>query len=621
MLKNENIICISSIDWDFIWQANQEIMSSLAKNGNRVLFIENTGLRALNFADLPRINKRIVNWFKSIKGFRKEADNLYIYSPIILPFPYSRLTRWINKCLMLSSLRRWIKIMGFFDPIIWTFLPTPLCLDILNSIPHKASIYYNIDNLPETSAAARKIIKPEREVVKKSDVVFAMSCDMFNYFLRFNKNTIRMPAGVHIKRFLDIDNSTKPQELINIDTKIVGYIGGIRKSIDIELIAFLADKFSDFTFVFVGPIQINISRLRCYKNIMFTGQKEHRELPYYLKYFDTCIIPYMKDAYADSISPAKLNEYLIMGKPVISTNLKEIANFNKNNNILYIANNYDDFARLISESIRQDSEELRKRRIEVARNNDWDKKIEQMSEVIEFTMRRKEDNISRHWSERLIELYKDIRRKSIRFAFILSLIWIILFYTPALWFLSKPLKVSQIPQKSDAIVVFAGGVGESGQARQGYEERVVYAVELYKQGLADNLIFSSGYMYVFKEPLLMKALAISLGVPENAVILEDKARNTYENVDFVARILGKKGWDKILLVSSPYHMRRASLVFNKVAKNIRVDYTPIPKSIFYSHEDRNSYGRKNWKRINLEQIKGIVHEYLGILYYWWRGYI
>ena len=96
MLKNENIICISSIDWDFIWQQHQAIMSRLAKNGNKVLFIENTGVRPPKISDVPRIKKRFINWLKSARGFRKEAENLYIYSPLILPFPYWRVARWIN---------------------------------------------------------------------------------------------------------------------------------------------------------------------------------------------------------------------------------------------------------------------------------------------------------------------------------------------------------------------------------------------------------------------------------------------------------------------------------------------------------------------------------------------
>ena len=47
MLKDQNILCISSIDWDFIWQGHQQIMSMLAANGNKVLFVENTGVRRL----------------------------------------------------------------------------------------------------------------------------------------------------------------------------------------------------------------------------------------------------------------------------------------------------------------------------------------------------------------------------------------------------------------------------------------------------------------------------------------------------------------------------------------------------------------------------------------------
>ena len=76
MFKGENIICISSIDWDFIWQQHQEIMSTFAKNKNRILFIENTGVRAPTITDLPRIRKRIINWLRSTKGFRKEMGNL-----------------------------------------------------------------------------------------------------------------------------------------------------------------------------------------------------------------------------------------------------------------------------------------------------------------------------------------------------------------------------------------------------------------------------------------------------------------------------------------------------------------------------------------------------------------
>ena len=58
MSRQSDILCISSIDWDFIWQGHQEIMSALAAEGHRVLFLENTGVRAPNVRDFARGQRR-----------------------------------------------------------------------------------------------------------------------------------------------------------------------------------------------------------------------------------------------------------------------------------------------------------------------------------------------------------------------------------------------------------------------------------------------------------------------------------------------------------------------------------------------------------------------------------
>ncbi|GIT66694.1 MAG: hypothetical protein Ct9H300mP25_01660 [Acidobacteriota bacterium] len=89
----------------------------------------------------------------------------------------------------------------------------------------------------------------------------------------------------------------------------------------------------------------------------------------------------------------------------------------------------------------------------------------------------------------------------------------------------------------DAIVVFAGGVGESGQTGGGYQERVREAVELYQAGFAPRMIFSSGYEFAFREAEVMRSLAMSQGVPASAIVLETRASSTYENVVFVYELL------------------------------------------------------------------------------------
>ena len=109
MLRDKSILCFSTIDWGFLWQGHQEIMAALAEQGNRVLFIENTGVRAPVLRDLPRLRQRIRNWRRGVKGFRQERENLFVYSPVILPFPYSRLARWVNRILLGRSLRRWMR--------------------------------------------------------------------------------------------------------------------------------------------------------------------------------------------------------------------------------------------------------------------------------------------------------------------------------------------------------------------------------------------------------------------------------------------------------------------------------------------------------------------------------
>src|SRR5437763_17170410 len=94
ILRRSDIVCISSIDWDFIWQGHQEIMSTLAAEGHNVLFVENTGVRRVVLQDAPRLIRRFRNWWRGTKGFRHERENLVVYSPLVLPFPYSRVARW-----------------------------------------------------------------------------------------------------------------------------------------------------------------------------------------------------------------------------------------------------------------------------------------------------------------------------------------------------------------------------------------------------------------------------------------------------------------------------------------------------------------------------------------------
>lgn len=607
-----DVICISSIDWDFIWQGHQEIMSRLAASGHRVLFVENTGVRPLRWSDLPRLKQRLRNWRRGTKGFREERPNLFVQSPLVLPFPYARFARPINKWLMNRSITRWMSAVGAHKPVVWTFLPTPLARDVIDSLDPALTIYYCIDDLASSSPEARKIVSSEEQLFRSADLVFTTSEKLRARAARFSDRVHLFPFAVNMGVFERVRDQAAPPpaDLANVEHPIAGYVGGLHQWVDQELLAAVAERMPDVTFALVGPHQVDVSRLQRITNIHLFGQRPHAELPGYVKHFDVGLVPYRITEYTANVYPTKLNEYLIMGIPVVATDLFEIRRFNaEHGDLITVAAAADAFASAIRASFAPSPAPVIARRIEVAQSNSWDRRLAAMSRLIDDTAASREAGTA-GWERRLGAIYALARRRALQIVLPIAAALLLTFYTPLVWWVAEPLRITAPPQAADAIVVFAGGVGESGKAGGGVQERVGRAVELYQSGFAPVVIFSSGYVFTLREAEVMKAIAVANGVPADAIILEEAAANTYENVVNSSRIASERGWKRVLLVSSPYHMRRALKTWRKVAPAIEITPTPPAHSQFYVHE----------RGASLDQIRGILHEYVALVVYSLRGW-
>jgi uncharacterized SAM-binding protein YcdF (DUF218 family)/glycosyltransferase involved in cell wall biosynthesis len=624
MLNKRNIVCISSIDWDFVWQGHQEIMAAFAKNGNRVLFIENTGVRVPGLRDLGRVKRRFFNWIKGIKGFREVSRNLYVYSPLVLPFPYSRVAQWLNRNFCFGTLRRWLKLMAFNDVVAWTFLPTGTALDIVAELDCACLVYYCIADFDELVKSPRKVRKTENALIKRSDIIFVQGKAFAQKCRALNDNVHIFPFGLNTDIFATDPDlpAVEPVDIKNIKRPLIGYIGGIHRHIDFALLKYLAQARPSWSFVLIGPVQTDISVLKDIPNIVFLGKKDFQFLPAYIREFSVCIIPYAQSEFTKTVYPTKLNEYHALGKPIVATDLPEIVAYNdENENLVFVAGTREEFLRKIEAALSHPDKELAAKRIESVQKYSWDARIEEMSNLIEEEIERKTAAGFLGWQAAFAQAYRAARRRLVKFTLCVFLLWWLVFYTPLVWLLAIPLKMSQAPRKTDAIIVFAGGVGESGRPQQGYEERVSYAAQLYKQLYAPKVIFSSGAAGAFPETYVMTLLAVSLGVPQNAIIREDNAASNYQNVLFSLDILRKYGYNKAILVSSPYNMRRSALIFRKLAADKEIIYSPVPQSEFYVHGGRDKAGRRILRQASLAQIRAIAHEYLAIVYYWIKGYI
>lgn len=127
---------------------------------------------------------------------------------------------------------------------------------------------------------------------------------------------------------------------------------------------------------------------------------------------------------------------------------------------------------------------------------------------------------------------------------------------------------------ADAIVVLAGEE----------TERVEYGVKLYKNGWArKDVIIMAGGPVVWKYTWagLMKDHAESLGVPSRSILLEDRSRSTEEDAVYTKELLQKNRISSIILVTSPYHSRRASIIFERVlGRDFTIINAPTENSWF-----------------------------------------
>ena len=381
-MKNQEIICISTTDWDAPqWGSRQQIMSRLSQN-NRILFV-NAHAGPENILKHPEFLGKLVNW---IKGVRRIGSNIWLFDPpLVFPFRlYSKLMNNLGQMLICFFLKRIVTQLGFTKPVVWTY-----CYNtdfLIGRFNEKLSVYHCIDNLIGTSKGRkRKIIDAmEKTLLQKVDIVFVNTETHFERIGCYNKSMFLLPSAVDAVAYREVlcNQRSGPEDITTIRHPIIGYAGTIDERFDENLIYNLAKRYSEFNFVLVGQVskKANINSLKSLHNTHILGYKSPALIPYYIKTMDICLIPYKLNEYTSNASPLKLYEYLAMGKPIVSVDIPAVRQFSE---VVAIAKNYDGFAQHIRRCLENDNEHMVKQRLEIAHQNSWNHRISQISRVIE----------------------------------------------------------------------------------------------------------------------------------------------------------------------------------------------------------------------------------------------
>jgi glycosyltransferase involved in cell wall biosynthesis len=404
MSSGRDIIVISSIEWDFHWQIHQEIAFRFAAHGYRILYVENIGIRAPGLGDVDRVAARLRTWSKTFfsRGVREVSPNIFVTSPIVLPPFGSAVARAINRRLFLPAVKRVVRKMKIRDPLLWTYLPTDTAHDLIRLLasPKSLTIYYCGADFSQLANNPNACNQSEAELIRAADLVFCTCSDLVKKCRRHNPNVHQIPALVDLDAFPLIDrngqNGNGATPLRAFAKPIIGYVGGLHRLVDYELLTKMARARSDWTWIFVGAKLANPGELANLPNVHLLGQRPHSELADYIREFDVCIVPYLNGSATATVVPLKVNEYLRMGKPVVSTALPTVCEFNDRHGVLITAGNESNsFLKSIEAalSLPRDAPTIERRR-EVAALGDSEACFKQLSNLIETKLEERAKLIS-----------------------------------------------------------------------------------------------------------------------------------------------------------------------------------------------------------------------------------
>ncbi len=389
MLKDKVIVCISPIEWDFLWQRHQIIMQSLAQSGNRVFYIENLSPSlSLNFSIFSKILKRMkkVLFGSSFKD-SKQIPNLKVITPFVLPFK-NRLAEFINKKLFIKLLCLLLKSRGIEKPIIWTYLVTSEALELIAHMEPQFLVYDCVFDIITHPDYPKETASFEKIIMESADLIFTDNLLLLKKCKQANPATYLIQPGVDFELFSSAKYIPELRLFKKIGKPRICFFGGIDEiRIDLGLIKFIAKNRPEWNIILFGPvIKTNVSTLKI-KNIFFMGTLKHEELPWYLKEIDVLILPYKIIPFSNSIFPAKIFECLATGKPIVSTPLSELSFYPEE--IIRFASRKEDFISAIEKSLNSTNPNEIRKRIVLAQENSWAKRLTDIQTIIEEALNNK----------------------------------------------------------------------------------------------------------------------------------------------------------------------------------------------------------------------------------------
>lgn len=359
--NNRDLICLSHLRWNFVFQRPQQLMTRCAKD-RRVFFFEEP-IFDTNSAELRVVRDR----------------GVYVCEP--------HLPRDLPSAIIMAELRRLLyELQSKWKvdrPVMWYY--TPMALEFARDLKSSSIVFDCMDELSAFRAAPPELLKLEAELLKRADLVFTGGQSLYEAKRERHRRVYAFPSSVDVPHFRSArQGKTDPPDQATLPHPRLGFFGVVDERMDLHLLDAIAAARPQWQLVILGPcVKIDQATLPRRANIHYLGMKKYEELPAYLSGWDVALLPFAKNESTKFISPTKTPEYLAAGRPVVSTSVRDVVRPYGEQALVHIADDPAEFVHAIEQALAPPQREWRERVDRMLSEMSWDRTWREMSSLID----------------------------------------------------------------------------------------------------------------------------------------------------------------------------------------------------------------------------------------------
>lgn len=362
MAEEFDVVCLSHLRWNFVFQRPQQLMTRCARE-RRVFFVE----------------EPVVEGEQARLDLRCSPQGVQIAVPF-LPTGLSEEEARSQQKSLLTDLFAQQNIKKY---VLWYY--TPMALAWTNALLPLATVYDCMDELSAFQGASPALLQCEQELLERADLVFTGGQSLYEAKQARHPQVYAFPSSVDVPHFAQARRSLPdPDDQVNIGHPRLGFFGVVDERFDLDLLREAAALRPDWQWVIIGPVvKIDQAMLPQAPNIHYLGGKSYNDLPAYLAHWDAALLLFARTEATRFISPTKTPEYLAAGKPVVSTSIRDVVRPYGDQDLVRIADSPADFVAACELALTEDNTDRQARADAFLSHLSWDKTWRQMADLLQ----------------------------------------------------------------------------------------------------------------------------------------------------------------------------------------------------------------------------------------------